>query len=154
MRTPPIIGISLGVLANLSGVYRLLQSWSLTIALLTTMGLLAGLTMPLVAIILGYELQIKPGSLGRPLRTVALRLTTWVLLGLAMNTWLIGGWLKLDAAFQAAVMLLFVLPPAFVIPLYMRADQAKEQDYVLNTLSIATLAALLAIMVVRVLYPA
>lgn len=151
-KTPVIIAIILGILANLTGFYRLLAGWELTASLLNTAEILAGLTMPLVALIIGYELSFKPGSLARPLQTVALRLVVWVALALGFNALVIRGALGLDPVFEAAVMLMAVLPAPFVIPLYLRQGEAAERDYIVNTLSLGTVAALVGVVVVRLLY--
>lgn len=86
-KTPAIIGILAGILANLSGVYRLLAGWELTGSVLHTAEILAGLTMPLVALVIGYELSFKAGSLVKPLQTVVLRLVVWVLRPLVSMCW-------------------------------------------------------------------
>jgi predicted permease len=151
-KTPVIIAILVGILANLSGTYKLLAGFELTNSLLHTAEILAGLTMPLVAIVIGYELSFKPGSLVRPLQTVALRLVLWVALALGFNALVIRGVLGLDPVFEAAVMLMAILPAPFVIPLYLRQGEGEERDYIVNTLSLGTLAALIGVVAVRLMY--
>ncbi len=151
-KTPVIIGILAGILANLSGVYNLLIGWELTGSILHTAELLAGLTMPLVAIVIGYELSFKAGSLVQPLQTVALRLVVWVALAVGFNALVIRGILGLDPVFEAAVLMMAVMPAPFVIPLYLRQGEAKERDYIANTLSLGTVAALAGVVVVRMIF--
>ncbi len=153
LRTPAIVGILAGILANISGVQQALEGFALTRALVDTAALLAGLTMPLVGLVLGFELNIQPGRLAAPLRTALLRLALWVGLGLLVNRVVIAGWLGLDAGFQAAVMLMFVMPAPFVIPLYLKDATQDEKAYILNTLTISTLLALAGVVLVRVMYP-
>jgi predicted permease len=151
-KTPVIIGILAGILANLSGLYELLAGWELSGSVLNTAEILAGLTTPLVALVIGYELSFKAGSLLRPLQTVGLRLLVWVGLALGFNALVIRGTLGLDPVFEAAVMLMAVLPGPFVIPLYLRQGQGEDRDYIVNTLSLGTLAALVGVVVVRAVY--
>jgi hypothetical protein len=47
---------------------------------------------------------------------------------------------------------MFILPAPFVIPLYSRSSDETDQDYILNTLSIGTLAALVGVIVIRLFY--
>jgi hypothetical protein len=68
------------------------------------------------------------------------------------------GVLGLDPLFGAAVLVMAVLPPPFVIPLYMRegvnagdADH-QERGYVTDTLSLGTLATLVAIPVIALAF--
>jgi predicted permease len=151
-KTPVIIGILAGILANLSGVYNLLAGWELTGSVLHTAEILAGLTLPLVAIVIGYELSFKAGSLVRPLQTVVLRLVVWVALAVGFNALVIRGILGLDPVFEAAVLLIAALPAPFVIPLYLKQEEAGERDYIVNTLSLGTVAALAGVVIVRMIY--
>lgn len=153
LRTPAILGILVGILANLSGLHTALENFALTSALIKTAALLAGLTMPLVGLVLGLELNLKPGRLAAPLQTALLRLALWVGLGVLINRFVIAGWLGLDAGFQAAVMLMFVMPAPFVIPLFLKNAPEHEKAYILNTLTFSTLLALVGVVLVRVFYP-
>jgi hypothetical protein len=58
------------------------------------------------------------------------------------------GVLGLDPLFVAAVLTMAVLPPPFVIPLYMGAEAGEEREFVADTLSLATVATLIAFSVV------
>jgi hypothetical protein len=106
-------------------------------------------------------------------------MTIWVVLAVAFNVIVIDGLLGLDRLFQAAVMTMAVLPPPFVIPLYLHARSRgggaavdgphglehdgeaaaggsriseADHDYVLSTLSLGTVATLAAFLVVGVVY--
>jgi predicted permease len=157
-RTPVIIAIIGGILGSAIGLEDALRDNDLSDALLVTLGLLAALTTPLIAIVLGYSTSLRSGSLGDPLRTLAVRMPIWIILALLFNHFVIDGLLGLDRLFQAAVMTMAILPPPFVVPLYMaRASDRDisadpEHDYTVNTLSLATIATLVAITVVGVLY--
>ena len=97
-----------------------------------------------VGIVIGYEVNLGRTGLAAPVRTLAVRLAIWVTLVISR---LIPG----DTVAQAAVMTMFVLPPPFVIPLFMAQASAEDQRYVVNTLSLATLATLAAFTIVSVL---
>ena len=88
-----------------------------------------------------------------PVRTLAVRLVIWVTLGLLFTTLVISRLFPGDTVAQAAMMTMFVLPPPFVIPLFMARASAEEQRYVVNTLSLATLATLAGFTLVSVFYP-
>jgi hypothetical protein len=53
---------------------------------------------------------------------------------------------------EAAVLTMFVLPPPFVIPLFMREPEGVDRTFVVNTLSLATLVTLVAFTVITVVY--
>jgi predicted permease len=151
-KTPVIVGVLAGITANLSGAYAFLDGLPILSSLLRTAEILAALTTPLVALIIGYELHFQAGSLARPAQTVALRLVIWLLLAVGFNILVIRNFLGLDPTFEAAVLIMAVLPAPFVIPLYLREGEQAERDYITNTLSLGTVATLLAIVGVRLVY--
>jgi malate permease and related proteins len=150
LRTPVILAIVAGILGSLIGLGRFLDSFSLGQAGLQTVALIAGMTTPLIAIAIGYGTRLSRASLGAPLRTVAARLAIWVAVALAFNFVVVSGLLQLDRYFAAAVMTMAVLPPPFVIPLFVAPDSrwADEREYATNTLSLATLVTLGAFAIV------
>jgi hypothetical protein len=89
---------------------------------------------------------------------VVVRLPLWVALGIVFDALVVRGLLGLDRLFSAAVMTMAILPPPFVVPLYMARAAGRdiesdpEHDYTVNTLSLATLATLVAIVFVGVAY--
>ncbi len=154
LRTPVILAILAGVVGNMVGLGPAMDASPLTSSLLTTLGLLAACTTPLIAIVIGYSTRLGAGALSRPARTVAVRLTVWVLLAIVFTKVIVQGVLGLDALFGAAVMTMAILPPPFVIPLYMgsRPEDEQERDYVADTLSLATVVTLVAFPVVAAVF--
>ncbi len=153
LKTPVILAIFLGIIFQQTGLRTLMESWPITASLFETLAIVGSLTTPLVAIFIGYEMHLKRGMLAKPALTVGVRLAIWVAFGLALNTFVVDGLLHLDNVFKAAVMTMFILPPPFVIPLFMPKAQLQDRDFVLNTLTIATLATLVAFSIVSVVYP-
>jgi predicted permease len=153
VKTPVILAILAGILAQQSGLTLLLEATPLGTSLMDTLALAGSLTTPLVALIIGYELHLKPGNLLKPLMTVGLRMGIWIALGVVINILVVDRILNLDRGFQAAVMTMFILPPPFVIPLFMPGAEPADRDYVVNSLTIATLITLFAFSVVSVVYP-
>ena len=154
LTTPVILGIFAGIVFNRLGLTALIDDFPLTAAVIITLELLAAVTTPLIAIVIGYEVNLSRTGLAAPLRTLTLRLAIWVTLGLLLVTLVISRLFPGDTVAQAAVLTMFVLPPPFVIPLFMARAGAEEQRYVVNTLSLATLATLVAFTLVSVIYPA
>jgi hypothetical protein len=157
-RHPVILAILAGFGGSLIGLGDALDAHPLGEALLATVALLAALTTPLIAIVLGYSTSLRLDALRDPARTLAVRLPIWVGLAVVFNIVVIDGLLGLDRLFQAAVLTMAILPPPFVVPLYMaRAmtgdpEHDAEHGYTVNTLSLATLVTLAAMVVVGVLY--
>lgn len=152
LKTPVILSIFLGIAANRAGVMPPLTAWPLSAAVLKTLELLAGLTTPLIGLVIGYEVRLERGNLLKPLESIAIRLLIWVPAGLLLNALVIGPLFGGDRLLQAAVMTMFVLPPPFVTPLFMQAARQEDRAFVVNSLSLATLVTLAAFTVVSVVY--
>ena len=158
VKTPVIIAIVAGVAGSLLGLAEPLESNYITNAGLETLAMLAAVTTPAIAIVIGYSTSFSAGSLSDPIRTVAVRYPIWIVAAAAFNWLVIDQLLGLDELFQAAVMTMAVLPPPFVVPLYMARARGRDvsddpdHDYLANTLSLATIVTLVAITVVGVVY--
>ncbi len=152
VKTPVILAIFLGILFNRLGLEPILRGWPPTEAVFRTLELLGAVTTPLIGLVIGYEVRLQQGALARPAQAIALRLAFWVPVGLLLNALVIRPLFAGDLLLQAAVMTMFVLPPPFVIPLYMGRVSQEERTFVVNTLSLATLVTLVAFTVVTVVY--
>lgn len=154
LTTPVILSIVGGILFNRLEIMPALTAFPLTNAVFDALGLLGAVTTPLIGIVIGYEVNLQRNGLSAPVRTIAVRLAIWVVLGLLLNALVVSRLFPGDRVLQAAVMTMFVLPPPFVIPLFMRNATVKDQRYVVNTLSLATLVTLVAFTIVSVVFPA
>jgi malate permease and related proteins len=154
LRTPVILAILAGVAGNIVGLGGLLDSNPLSASLLTTLGYLGACTTPLIAVVIGYSTTLRPGALSLPARIVAVRMAAWVVLAVPFALFVVQGILGLDRLFAAAVLTMAILPPPFVIPLYMGsgADAVAERDTVADTLSLATVVTLVAFSVVAAIF--
>ena len=150
--TPVILSIFTGILLNRLGVMPALTAFPLTNAIFDTLGLLAAVTTPLIGLVIGFEVNLQRRGLAAPMRTIGVRLAIWVVLGLLLNALVVNRLFPGDRMLQAAVMTMFVLPPPFVIPLFMRNATAEDRAYVVNTLSLATLVTMVAFTIVSVVY--
>lgn len=152
IKTPVILAILGGILLSMTGLMARLSSFPLFASLTDTLTLISSVTTPLVALIIGYEMRLQKGDLAGPLRSIAIRMAFWVPFALLLSYGVIDRWLNLEKGFQAAVMTMFVLPPPFVIPIFMKENRQDEQAYVVNSLSLATLVTLFAFAIVSVVY--
>ena len=121
-------------------------------AIIETLVLIGSLTMPLICMVIGYELRIDRTDLVRPFFTALSRIL--VLLGLAfvINKLLIAGLLGLDRTYEIALFTLFMLPPPFVIPIYMSGRKAQDKQLILNTISMHIILTLVAFMGLILIY--
>jgi malate permease and related proteins len=145
--SPIILAIILGIFAGSTGIFKAATSYPITGAFTDTLKLLGSMTQPLICIVIGYELHMQAKNIVKPLITVLLRMC--ILLGIAflLNTFLIDKALHLDKSFALAVYTMFLLPPPFVIPIYMGESSEKQTPMILNTISLHVLFSLTAFMV-------
>lgn len=153
LKTPVILAILGGLLFKATGLTELFAASPLLNSGLETLGLLGAMTTPLVALVIGYELTLRAGALAKPVRTVAVRLLIWLPFGLALSVFVVGRLLGLDQEFQAAVLTMVLLPPPFVIPMFMARATEEDANYVVNTLTLATLVTLFAYALVPTIFP-
>jgi predicted permease len=158
VRTPVIVAILAGVICSLAGLAAPLADNAISAAGLETLAMLGAVTTPAIAIVIGYSTSFSAGSLRDPARTLAVRLPIWIALAVVFDALVIEGLLGLDRLFAAAVMTMAILPPPFVVPLYLARARGtdvthdRDHDYLVNTLSLATVVTLVAVTVVGVVY--
>jgi hypothetical protein len=153
LKTPVILAILGGLLFHALGLTALFRGQPVLNSVLETVGLLGAMTTPLVALVIGYELEFRPGELRGPLLTEEIRLLIWVPAGLLFAWLVVGGLLGLDTVFQAAVATMVLLPAPFVIPIFMREASEEDTNYVVNTLTLGTLVTLFAYALVPIFFP-
>lgn len=140
LTSPVILSIFAGILANALGLRELLRGFVLTAALLATMEYLSRLTIPLILVIVGYGMKFSAHELKRPLAVIAARLVLLVPLALLLNRFLVLGALGLDPVFAHALFTVMILPPPFIIPLYIHENNLEDMRFANNTLTMHTVA--------------
>jgi malate permease and related proteins len=153
-RSPVVLAIAAGLLAGQSGLLRALEGTPGASGLVEAVALVGGMTTPLVALLIGYDLRLELRGLGRPALALGLRLLFWIPAGLAIAELVVRRWLGLDRSHVAALMLLVVLPPPFVIPLFLPKEERGEVDFTVRTLALSTVVSLAAVTAVALLFPA
>jgi hypothetical protein len=151
--TAPILAIFAGIVANRLGIMAPLEASPIGASLVRTLELLAGLLTPLICLIIGSEVQLRRGKLSWPTRTVAVRYLLWAVVALAFYGLVVRQVLGPDLLVRAAVFTMFMLPPPFVAPLFMGGATVEDREYVVNTLSLATLVTLGAFTAVTIVAP-
>ncbi|MBN2530741.1 MAG: hypothetical protein JXR76_30415 [Deltaproteobacteria bacterium] len=124
-RTPTVVAILLGIGVNISGTYPLFSSKLLGQALINGLKITSGLVAPLILLVIGYSFTFKRIPLGK---SIALLVTRWAVV-LAIGTLLLSLMLRLvdvDPFFSTAFFAFILLPPPFILPLFMKPALKKE----------------------------
>ncbi len=151
-KSPVIVAILTGLILNLLGLKTQAFQAPISGALLATFQFLANLVVPVILLIVGYSLKFDRQGIRAALPVTLLRLTILVPLALGLNIFFIRGWLHLEPIFEAALFTLLILPPPFIIPLYMRSNQEQEKNYVNNVLALYTIFSVVIYIVYFVAY--
>ncbi|MDX1413333.1 MAG: hypothetical protein R3293_04030 [Candidatus Promineifilaceae bacterium] len=153
-KSPVIIGILAGILFNFLGIADSLDTWPLTGGILGTLEFLAAMTIPLILIVVGAGMKLNRQGAGSAARVVLIRLLILIPLALLINHFVIENLLGLRRAYQIALFTLFILPPPFIIPLFMNEERVEERRYVNNVLTLYTIASIVVFGLYFILNPA
>ena len=104
--------------------------------------MIGSITTPVICIVIGYELQFSGGGIWKSVKTILIRTALLLVLALLVNRFLIRGLLNLGIMYEYAVLTMFLLPPPFVISVFMDSRDKENTHYVANTLSLSTVVSL------------
>ena len=143
IKSPVILSIILGITVSFMGDFSSISSPVIN-SIFETLRLLSEMTMPLICIAIGYELKINLKGIGGPLLATVIRMVILLGMAYAINEIVIDRLLDLDNTFKIALYTMFLLPPPFVIPIYMDEKGEENKQFILNTLSISIILSLIA----------
>ncbi len=139
VKSPVILAIFAGLLLNALGVAETLAANPFSAGVLGALGYLAAVIVPVILLMVGYGTQAEPrrqSEEAAPL--VAVRFVVCLILALVLSELVVGRWLGLDQFARAAVFMLFILPPPFIVPIFLPAHRRDEVAYSNNVLSLYT----------------
>jgi predicted permease len=125
LSSPVIVAIVAGTVLNLAGAGPWLTSALVPAAAIAALEMLGNIIGPLILIVIGYGTRISPRGIREVGPLVLLRLAVVLAVGLLVVPPVIEGLLGLPRIFTHAVFTFLVLPPPFIIPLYIRRRKGK-----------------------------
>ena len=147
IRSPVIIAILAGIAASLLGMREVLYDGPIVGGVMNTLVFLAALTVPLILLIVGYGIHLDRQGVREAITPVALRLAVLLPLAIVLPMLLADSMLGSNDYSQAALFTVLILPPPFIIPLYMKPGMPDERRYVNNSLSLYTLVSIVVFVV-------
>ena len=133
--TPILWAVAAGVLIGATGLYGLLEQWGVSGVLNACTDFLSAPTGMIILLTVGYDLVIKEIPWKKTAGFIAMRLVIAAIcfaVSVLLNRTLLGGML-----FEGAMLLMLILPPPYVIPVF--ADEPAERVSVASALSAMTL---------------
>lgn len=137
--SPIIIAIVAGVLLGATGLYRALEPSGVSGVLDACTAFVSAPTSAIILLTIGYDLVLDDIPWAETVKVVALRLVIMLALRTALVA-LLGAIWPAAASLTAAINVMFILPPPFVLPVF--ADDADQRTYVSSALSVSTLVAI------------
>lgn len=146
LTSPTLIGVLLGLLVGATGLYGKLHTWGVGGILDSVTGFVSAPTAAMILLCMGYDFAPKeiPWKKTAGLMAMRLGIAGAVLAAmLLLNRSLLG-----NMMFTGALVILFILPPPFIIPVF--ADEPAERGEISAALSAMTLVTMLLFAVVSV----
>lgn len=144
IKSPVILSIAAGILVGATGILGTIEGNNLSNSVIETLRLLSDITVPVICIVIGYELRIDFKNLRNPLFCVAARIILLMVIAAAINDLVLGRLMHLDNSFKVALYTLFLLPPPFIIPIYMKDKEVRNKQFILNAISLHIILTLFA----------
>jgi malate permease and related proteins len=148
--SPIILGALAGIVARVLRPSITIGPFMQTIG--TLIGLLGGLTVPLIAITIGYGIRIKRTGLWLSIVTIVTRKSLLLVFALLINRYVIDGLLHMESIYRYALLVMCLTPPPFIISILVRDDEFGSSDYASNTISLDCIISVLLGMVAAGVY--
>lgn len=136
--SPVLWAIFAGVLTGATGLYPQLHQWGVGSVVDSITAFLAAPTGTIILLTVGYDLVLREISWKKTAGLIAMRMGILALLlgvVILLNRTVLGGMI-----FEGAAVLLFILPPPYVLPIF--ADEPGERVQLSSALSALTLITL------------
>lgn len=141
--SPVIVAILLGLAVNAAGLREAFFTLPVIGAVGATFELVGAMSIPLILIIVGHGIRIERGALRQAIIVVALRAAICIPLALLLNRFVVRELLGMAPPFEAALLVLFIMPPPFILPLFMKGD-LQERRLVNSVLAVHTVFSICA----------
>lgn len=150
--SPVIIAIISALFVNIIGITDLIGETVLYISIINTLDLLASLTIPLILIIIGYEIDFKLEDISLSFKIVSFRILFYMIFGLLIGKYIFTDLLSLPKMYSRALLSVLILPPPFILPLFIKKEDLKERFYINSTLSLHTLLSIIIFVLISFVY--
>ncbi len=146
--SPVILSIVLGVTLGATGLAGIISASPAGGIVTGILDFIAAPTAAVILFVVGYELELRKAKLGLAISVVCARFLVMAALG-ALVLFGLSAVIPVGKTLKWAVMLMFMLPPPFVLPIFGKNE--NEGAFVSASLSLSTLLSLAAFAVIAVL---
>lgn len=150
--SPVIISIISALFINISGLNTNLGETVVYTSIINSLDLLASLTIPLILIAIGYEIDFKLDDISLSIKIVFFRLLLFIIFALVIGKYIFTDILSLTPMYSRALLSVLILPPPFILPLFIKKEDLKQRLYINSTLSLHTLISIIIFVVLSFVY--
>ncbi len=147
-KTPILWATAIGVIIGATGLYGKMQTVGISSVLDALTSFLSAPTGMIILLVIGYDLSVKDIPWKKTAGMIFVRVFTMIvsyLIIVAVNGTLLNG-----IIFEGAALLMFILPPPFVIPVF--SDDPEERGLVSASLSCMTLCTIILFAVLAAVF--
>jgi predicted permease len=150
--SPVIIAIILGVLFNILNLKSIFEEFIVTRTLFRSLEYLTGLTVPLILMIIGFNLKFEPALFKKGLSLIFARLAIIIAAAFLIDTFVFKMLFHFERLFSAALFTFLILPPPFILPLFVK--EKEELSYTNGVLLLYSIFSIIFFSVYFVIYTA
>ena len=151
-KSPIIIAILTALLLNLSGLYITLADNEISNGIVTTISMLSKLVTPLILITIGSNLKFKDIPWKSAIHLISFRFISVSILGIGLFAFTKYYIMDISKIMAYAFVIFFLLPPPFIIPVFLGNKYEKEGIFYNNLLILSTLVTLILFMIIMFIF--
>lgn len=147
LTTPILWAVFAGVLLGATGLYGKMGQWGVSGILDSLTGFLSAPTGMVILLTVGYDLVLREIPWGKVSKFIGMRLVVMAIcygIFVLLNRTVLNGMI-----FEGAALLMVILPPPYVIPVF--ADEPAERTQIASSLSALTLVTMILFAVFSVI---
>jgi len=148
--SPIIIGIVLGIILNITGLFNVINQSILGKGIFDTLGTLSLLTVPLILLVIGHSLRFDQIDWKSSINYVLLRLALVLTLGTLVYFIIIATIGNIDEVFTKAFYGFILLPPPYILPLFIKENE-EETRFFSNAIVLYTIISFFSFVVLMVI---
>lgn len=143
LTSPIILAIISALFLNITGIYHTIEDFSLMEGFISACRIAGNLTTPLILLAIGFQMKFSGIEWSESIRMILLRFAVVIIAGiglfLILDTWVI----EFDSIMIYALITFILLPPPYIIPIFLGEKFRENSSFYSSLLILATLATLI-----------
>lgn len=151
VKSPIIIAILSAMFLNLTGIYDGVSNYLIIGGMMNTLTMLSALVTPLILLTVGATLEFKHISWKSATHLITLRLIAVAIFGSLLYLFTAKFIMEISPIMTYAFIIFFLLPPPFIIPVFLGPDYKKESEFYNGLLVLYTVITLILFLIITII---